>query len=192
MRKLNLKLLTLACLAFLGLSPRLAAAQDGSYDMDCAVILCMAAGFPAVEECGRAHGYMIDRITDIPPKPPFGICSTADRGGYDGYDLDYRIGSRLARDAYACPDGALLYFQPGKWGAARVFCYVAVSEVLTTDGVCHRVYGGTTPATFRQLWAQLTLEPGTTSEFQAPPTIVEEVLVAPAIFEEPCLGDEAR
>jgi len=44
-----------------------------SYDLDCAVILCLAGGFPT--GCGAAYSYMIDRITSTPPKPPFGFCA---------------------------------------------------------------------------------------------------------------------
>lgn len=43
------------------------------YDMDCAVILCLAGGFPA--GCSSAYSYMIRRITSVPPKPPFGFCA---------------------------------------------------------------------------------------------------------------------
>ncbi|PZQ46076.1 MAG: hypothetical protein DI556_21195 [Rhodovulum sulfidophilum] len=186
----NVSLLTLAVWVLLAIAPKPAAAQDGSYDIDCAVILCMAGGFPAVEECGRAYGYMIDRITDIPPKPPFGVCSMADGSDYDGYDLDYRIGSRQARNAYSCPGGTALYFQLGKWGVGRVFCYAEVSEVMKGDGLCYRVYDGIAPATFRQLEASLTVEPGTAAEYQAPPTIAEEPVAAPERFEELCATAE--
>lgn len=64
-----MKLATLACLAILHSAPATA------YDMDCAVILCMAGGFPGAE-CQKAYAYMIERITPIPSLPPFGICTT--------------------------------------------------------------------------------------------------------------------
>ncbi len=46
-----------------------------AYDMDCAVILCMAGGFPGAE-CQPPFNYMIARITRFPhPLPPFGPCT---------------------------------------------------------------------------------------------------------------------
>ena len=45
------------------------------YDMDCKVILCLAAGFPA--GCADARAYMLQRLRSLPPKPPFGICNHA-------------------------------------------------------------------------------------------------------------------
>lgn len=51
--------------------PRSAAA----YDMDCAIILCMAGGFPPSDVCAAAYATMIRRITPWPVRPPFGICS---------------------------------------------------------------------------------------------------------------------
>jgi len=50
------------------------------YDMDCKVILCLAAGFPA--GCQDARSYMLDRLRSRPPKPPFGHCE-----GTDGDDF---------------------------------------------------------------------------------------------------------
>lgn len=165
-------------------------AQDGSYDIDCATLLCLAGGFPVDPSgtCADAYGYMIDRITDIPPKPPFGVCAMADGSAYESYDLDYAINSRLARNAYACPDGGSLYFRTGKWGTARAFCYMDVAEVMESDGLCYRVYESITEATFRQMDAQLVFEPGTSSEYAAPPAVVDEVVAAPARFEELCDG----
>jgi hypothetical protein len=60
------------------LTPLPSVAAD--YNVDCAVILCMAAGFldEPSETCSGAYDYMIDRITDIPPKPPFDTCTMSD------------------------------------------------------------------------------------------------------------------
>ena len=48
-------------------------AQDGSYDIDCKIILCLPAGFPS--GCGDAWRTFIRRITRVPPKPPIGFCA---------------------------------------------------------------------------------------------------------------------
>lgn len=46
-----------------------------AYDMDCAIMLCMAGGFPPSPVCAAAYAEMIRRITPWPVRPPFGICT---------------------------------------------------------------------------------------------------------------------
>ena len=60
-----------------------------AYDMDCKVILCLAAGFP--DGCGDARSYMSKRLKKL--KPPLGPCSG---GGDDGstYDVPVRMFTR--------------------------------------------------------------------------------------------------
>ncbi|PTX41805.1 hypothetical protein IQ03_04910 [Gemmobacter caeni] len=41
-----------------------------AYQIDCAILLCLAGGFPPSEPCGRAHAEMIRRITPWPIEPP--------------------------------------------------------------------------------------------------------------------------
>ncbi len=186
MRKLLCLIACLAGLSFV-IAPDKARAQDGTYDVDCAVILCMAGGWPAASECAGAYSYMIDRITDIPPKPPFGFCAMADGTVYESYDLDYEIGSRQARSAYSCPEGGTLYFAfTDKWNSVRAFCYASAREAINADGLCHKVYDGITEASFRQFEADLTVEPGTGWEWKSPRTITETRIAAPASFAEPC------
>ena len=48
-----------------------------AYDIDCAIMLCMAGGFPPSAVCARAYRTMIRRITPWPSRPPFGICTFA-------------------------------------------------------------------------------------------------------------------
>jgi hypothetical protein len=53
-------------------------AQDArAYDMDCAIMLCMAGGFPSSAVCSAAYAEMIRRITPWPSRPPFGVCTFA-------------------------------------------------------------------------------------------------------------------
>jgi hypothetical protein len=191
MPKLLAPLFSLLILALLASLSRPARAQDGSHDPDCAVILCMAGGWPTAAECTDAYAYMLDRITDLPPKPPFDVCSMADGTGYGAYDLDYSIGSHQARNAYSCPAGGTLYFAfADTWNNVRVFCYAGVREVINSDGLCHKVYDGVTAATFRRLKADLTVEPGTEAEWTAPRTITETLVPAPESFEELCATPE--
>lgn len=51
--------------------------QAEAYDMDCAILLCMAGGFPSSAVCAAAYAEMIRRITPWPSRPPFGICTYA-------------------------------------------------------------------------------------------------------------------
>lgn len=92
------------------LAPLPSAAAD--YDIDCAVILCMAAGFPdeASGTCSDAYGYMIDRITDRPPKPPFDVCTMSDGSAYDAAEVAFARPSRQSRDGWICPEPAPMGF----------------------------------------------------------------------------------
>ena len=67
--------LKLSCLLtlILGFAP----AKSKAYDMDCAIMLCMAGGFPASTVCAAAYREMIRRITPWPSRPPFGVCTFA-------------------------------------------------------------------------------------------------------------------
>ena len=52
-----------------------AAKPAKAYDIDCAIILCMAGGFPPSAVCSAAYAEMIRRITPKPVLPPFGVCT---------------------------------------------------------------------------------------------------------------------
>ena len=41
-----------------------------AYQIDCAILLCLAGGFPPSEPCARAKAEMIRRITPWPVEPP--------------------------------------------------------------------------------------------------------------------------
>ncbi|PJN95302.1 hypothetical protein CNY89_09280, partial [Amaricoccus sp. HAR-UPW-R2A-40] len=110
------RLLTLGCLAVAalggtaGFAPLPAAAAD--YDIDCAVILCMAAGFPSEPSgtCSDAYDYMIDRITDRPPEPPFDTCTMSDGSTYDAAEVAFARPSRQSRVGWICPEPAPMGF----------------------------------------------------------------------------------
>jgi hypothetical protein len=102
----------------------LPASAEG-YDIDCAVILCLAAGFPSEPSgtCSDAYDYMIDRITDLPPKPPFGLC-IAGGGAYDLFSLAFSRHSRQSPDGWVCPEPGPIAFDPTKdYLLASPFCY---------------------------------------------------------------------
>jgi hypothetical protein len=58
----------LTALAALTLAPSAAA-----YPVDCAILLCIAGGFPPSEPCLRAKAVMMQRILSIPFQPPLQI-----------------------------------------------------------------------------------------------------------------------
>lgn len=62
-----MKPVTLAVCAFLGIA---GGAPAGAYPIDCAILLCMAGGFPASAECSAAKAEVIRRITPWPVEPP--------------------------------------------------------------------------------------------------------------------------
>jgi hypothetical protein len=92
------------------LTPLSSAAAD--YDVDCAVILCMAAGFPdeLSGTCSGAYDYMIDRITDLPPKPPFDTCTISDGSAYDAAEVAFSRPPRQSREGWVCPEPAPMGF----------------------------------------------------------------------------------
>lgn len=62
-----MKPVTLAVCTFLGVA---GGASAGAYPIDCAILLCMAGGFPASAECSAAKAEVIRRITPWPVEPP--------------------------------------------------------------------------------------------------------------------------
>jgi len=47
--------------------------QAGAYPVDCAILLCLAGGWPASAECSQARAVFIRRITPFPIEPPLQI-----------------------------------------------------------------------------------------------------------------------
>ncbi|MDP5218827.1 hypothetical protein Q5Y75_16480 [Ruegeria sp. 2205SS24-7] len=68
--------------------------ETRAYDMDCAIMLCMAGNFPSSAVCSAAYAEMIRRITPWPSRPPFGVCTYAaapvalgGQGGEEALDI---------------------------------------------------------------------------------------------------------
>ena len=107
-----------------GLAPLSSAAAD--YDIDCAVILCLAAGFPSEPSgtCSGAYDYMIDRITDRPPEPPFDTCTMSDGSTYDAAEVAFARPSRQSRVGWICPEPAPMGFdETADYTFATPSCY---------------------------------------------------------------------
>ncbi|MBB5224571.1 hypothetical protein HNP73_004542 [Amaricoccus macauensis] len=107
-----------------GLAPLPSAAAD--YDIDCAVILCMAAGFPSESSgtCSDAYDYMIDRITDRPPEPPFDTCTMSDGSAYGAAEVAFARPSRQSRVGWICLEPAPMAFdETADYTFATPSCY---------------------------------------------------------------------
>ncbi|BBU59500.1 hypothetical protein KU6B_57650 (plasmid) [Mameliella alba] len=63
-------LVTIAVLFVFGTQGR---AQDQTYPIDCAILLCLAGGWPASAPCANARAEFIRRITPWPIEPPLQI-----------------------------------------------------------------------------------------------------------------------
>ena len=60
-----------------------AAPSASAYPIDCAILLCLAGGFPASAECSAAKAEFIRRITPWPIEPPLQLwnCPMRSSGG---------------------------------------------------------------------------------------------------------------
>lgn len=153
------------------LSTHRATAQDG-YDIDCAVILCMAGGWPTepTGTCSGAQSYMIDRIKD--GKSPIGVCSTSEGGEFDDFDIDYQLNDPTVASSYTCPEGSSLFLKNPTMNTKPIaFCYTSVSSPPNT-GKCTKVYAGISKPEYADFWAKLTLSPGSAGEYISPDTYI--------------------
>lgn len=69
----------LAAALCLGAAPNAARA----YPVDCAILLCLAGGWPASAECAHARAVFIRRITPWPIEPPLQIWNCPMRAGFE-------------------------------------------------------------------------------------------------------------
>jgi hypothetical protein len=79
----NLPLVAFLALALTGPTvPTQARAQ--TYQIDCAILLCLSGGWPASTPCARARAEFIRRITPWPVEPPLQIWRCPMGASYDG------------------------------------------------------------------------------------------------------------
>jgi hypothetical protein len=87
-----------ALLLGLGLSTA-AVSPAAAYPVDCAILLCLAGGWPASAECAHARAVFIRRITPWPIEPPLQIWNCPMRASFRGeakplerlFDIGVRI-----------------------------------------------------------------------------------------------------
>ena len=72
-----------ALLLSLGLSTA-AVLPAAAYPVDCAILLCLAGGWPASAECAHARAVFIRRITPWPIEPPLQIWNCPMRASFHG------------------------------------------------------------------------------------------------------------
>ena len=170
------KLLSGTALVIIGtflVCPPAPADAEESYDLDCAVILCLAGGFPL--GCAAAFDHMIDRLTHIPPKSPFGFCSMSDGSKYTDYDAPYRRLSSFDPESWHCADGLKLHHKIKRTDNGRrkvtAFCYESISYQWRGFGEDrHKVtiYNGKQDATPLNFQIQITVDPGTAEQYKSP------------------------
>lgn len=80
-----------ATLATGAVAASLLAGPVAAYPIDCAILLCLAGGFPASAECSAAKAEFIRRITPWPVEPPLQLWRCPMSGG--GMSLPSRGGS---------------------------------------------------------------------------------------------------
>ena len=101
--KQSLFTLAVCATSALGLSPK-----ADAYPIDCAILLCLAGGFPASAECSAAKLEVIRRITPFPIEPPLQLWNCPMRAG--GTVLLPGMGpDGLAPDILRFRDGIELY-----------------------------------------------------------------------------------
>ena len=79
------RLVSTAAIIAIGLTPLAAKpATAQGYQIDCAILLCLAGGWPASVPCARARAEFIRRITPWPVEPPLQIwrCPMRAKAGY--------------------------------------------------------------------------------------------------------------
>ena len=57
-------------------------APAAAYPVDCAILLCLAGGWPASAECAHARAVFIQRITPWPIEPPLQIWNCPMRASF--------------------------------------------------------------------------------------------------------------
>ena len=95
------RLISTAAIIAIGLlpvSPKSVAAQ--TYQIDCAILLCLAGGWPPSVPCARARAEFVRRITPWPIEPPLQIWRCPMRAGYEEADPAQRL-TKLAGLQYA-------------------------------------------------------------------------------------------
>lgn len=89
------------CLGIVTHAPQTAKA----YPIDCAILLCLAGGFPANPVCNAARAEMIRRITPWPVEPPLQLWNCPLHAGVSGGAATATIPAEIARYR----DGIVIY-----------------------------------------------------------------------------------
>ena len=99
---------------FLGIGLSTAAITPAAaYPVDCAILLCLAGGWPASAECAHARAVFIRRITPWPIEPPLQIWNCPMRASFRGDDrsldrlFDIAVRGDLAAPAMSFPEQAI-------------------------------------------------------------------------------------
>lgn len=83
-------------------------ARASAYPIDCAILLCLAGGFPSSVECAAAKVEMIRRITPFPVEPPLQMWNCP-MGGSGAFAVPSMGADGLTADVRRYRDGIELY-----------------------------------------------------------------------------------
>jgi len=99
--------------AIMGITPsgvQAGACSDSKYggtDIDCAIIMCLVAGF-GPSECKPAYSCFWHRLTRVPPKPPIGFCpmGSMENSDFEDDDSDVFALTMKELESFGYPEGA--------------------------------------------------------------------------------------
>lgn len=107
--------------------------RASAYQIDCAILLCLAGGFPASQPCTRAHAEMIRRITPWPIEPPLQLWRCPMRAGL----IDPHIGKWRIVEALFKPQPQMKQTSEAEL-AGRI--WLAFGETVTDYVMAIKVY----------------------------------------------------
>ena len=156
-----------ALAAFSSLTPSAA-----DYDTDCKLLLCLPGSFPS--GCADAFDHMAGRRKD--GKSPIGFCAMSSGDAYGACEIEYGFRSVASPQGRDCPEGRTPYLKvlsddddDGFFAKeVRTFCFDAAYAQTgwTPDGgQSITTCTNKTPPERTDFWVDMTLEPGTASEF---------------------------
>ena len=144
-----------ATLIFCASLPMLAPAPVAAYPIDCAILLCMAGGFPPSAECAAAKAEVIRRITPWPIEPPLQLWRCPMR-------VDSVTAARIGLVQDLGPDGLPAEVRQYR-DAIEIYHIQAYSRTRTRDGE-DRVIDATQIGQYRAdgdfIWSRSSYERG--------------------------------
>ncbi len=135
------KTLAFASLALIASTAQIAPFPASASDADCAIWLCLPAGFPG-SACGPARAAFRDRIRHLrPPLPDLASCMVSAPDGSGSERMGYNMGyASYIPPREECSEWSTSY---GSYGASRTcVSWVEVPERYIPGAVCTAAFYG--------------------------------------------------